>query len=85
VEERLAACCNIVPGVESVYRWKGEVAHDGEVLCIFKTEKALFKALRERVSGLHTYEVPEVIALDISEGDRGYLEWLEMACAGHSG
>jgi periplasmic divalent cation tolerance protein len=80
VEERLAACCNIVPRVESIYRWEGKVEEDLEALCIIKTRRELFGALRERVVELHGYDVPEVIALDVADGSRAYLEWLEGAC-----
>jgi periplasmic divalent cation tolerance protein len=80
IEERLAACCNIVPRVESIYRWEGKVEEDSEALCIIKTRRELFGALRERVIELHGYDVPEVIALDIADGSEAYLEWLEGAC-----
>ncbi len=80
VEERLAACCSIVPGIVSIYRWEGKVEEDSEALCIIKTRKALFGALRDRVVELHGYDVPEVIALDVADGSRAYLEWLEGAC-----
>ncbi len=82
VKERLVACSNIVSGVESIYRWEGEVQSDAEVLCIFKTRKALFGALRDRVLELHSYDVPEVIAMDIIAGNRAYLEWLGSSCRG---
>ena len=76
VTEGLAACCNIVPGIRSIYTWKGELCRESETLCIFKTRAALFERLRKRVIELHSYEVPEVVALDIAQGSDDYLRWL---------
>ncbi len=80
VRERLAACCNIVPRVESIYRWEGEVEEETEALCIIKTTRARFGALRDRVIELHGYDVPEVIAFEIAQGSEAYLKWLKGAC-----
>ncbi len=82
VSEGLAACCNIVSGVESIYTWKGKIAHESEALCIFKTTRDLFERFSERVVELHGYEVPEVVAVDITAGSEGYLKWLKGACGG---
>jgi periplasmic divalent cation tolerance protein len=76
VEERLAACVNLVPGLTSIYRWQGEVAEDQEVLLIIKTTTFAFPRLKERVLALHPYTVPEIIALPIAEGHGAYLDWL---------
>lgn len=76
VEERLAACVNRVPGLTSVYRWQGEIHEDSEVLLLIKTRRELFESLRARLVAMHPYDVPEVIALDISAGHAPYLEWL---------
>ncbi|GAA5335804.1 MULTISPECIES: divalent-cation tolerance protein CutA [Thermus] len=76
VEERLAACVNIVPGLTSVYRWQGEVVEDRELLLIVKTTTFAFPKLKERVLSLHPYTVPEIIALPIAEGHGPYLAWL---------
>ena len=76
IEQRLAACVNILPGVESVYRWKGELETASEWLLIIKSRRDLFPALRAAIEKLHTYEVPEIIALPIVEGSESYLEWL---------
>jgi periplasmic divalent cation tolerance protein len=76
VEERLAACVNLVPGLTSVYRWQGEVVEDQEVLLIVKTTTFAFPRLKERVLALHPYTVPEIIALSIAEGHGAYLSWL---------
>jgi periplasmic divalent cation tolerance protein len=76
VEERLVACVNLVPGLRSVYWWKGKIEDEPEVLCIMKTRSALFEALRTRVRKLHSYEVPEIIALPVLAGNEPYLEWI---------
>lgn len=76
VEERLAACANIIPAVRSIYSWKGELCTDDEVLMVLKTRATLVEALRARVVELHPYEVPEVVALEISDGHGPYLDWI---------
>lgn len=76
VEERLAACGNVVPGLRSIYRWEGEVRDEGEALLLLKTTRARFAALRERVLALHPYEVPEVLALPVEAGGERYLAWV---------
>jgi len=77
VEEKLAACCNMVPAIRSIYRWQGQICRDSETLLIFKTRRALFERLRARVKELHSYTVPEIVALPIVEGHRPYMEWLQ--------
>ena len=77
VERRLAACANIVPGIRSIYRWEGKVQDEQEALLIIKTTRARFAALREAVEKLHSYSVPEVIALPIVDGAEKYLKWME--------
>jgi periplasmic divalent cation tolerance protein len=76
VEERLAACANIVSPIVSVYRWEGQVHEDREVLLIIKTTDARLPALIQRVKALHSYQVPEVIAMPIADGSADYLRWL---------
>lgn len=76
VDERLAACVNILPGMRSIYRWQGRIADDSELLLVIKTERGRFAAVESRVRALHTYEVAEVIALEIVEGSKPYLDWL---------
>ena len=77
VDEHLAACINIVPGIRSIYWWKGEVEDEPEVLCIMKTRSNLFEALRDRVRQLHSYDVEEIIALPIVAGNQPYLDWIK--------
>jgi periplasmic divalent cation tolerance protein len=76
VEERLAACGNVVPGLRSIYRWEGKVQEDAEALLLLKTTRARFEALRERILALHPYQVPEVIALPVEAGSATYLDWI---------
>jgi periplasmic divalent cation tolerance protein len=76
VEERLAACVNVLDGVRSIYAWKGQVQEDPEVLCVIKTTLDRFEALRARIVALHPYEVPEVVALPIVAAHAPYLAWL---------
>jgi periplasmic divalent cation tolerance protein len=76
VEERLAACVNTLGPVRSTYRWKGAVERADEILLIAKTRRALVARLSARVRGLHSYDVPEVIALPITAGSAPYLTWL---------
>ncbi|HYA27129.1 MAG TPA: divalent-cation tolerance protein CutA [Thermodesulfovibrionales bacterium] len=73
---RIAACVNIVKGMRSMYRWKGKIEDEAEVLMIAKTRGALFERLSEKVKELHSYTVPEVIAIPIISGAEGYLKWL---------
>ena len=76
VREHLIACANIVPGVTSVYRWKGKIEQDREWLLILKSKSALSKRLMERVRTLHSYDVPEVLTFPVSGGNPGYLRWV---------
>lgn len=77
VEDRLAACVNIIRPIRSIYRWQEKIEDDTEVLLIVKTQKRLFAALGNRVKELHSYTVPEIIALPIIEGSEDYLKWLK--------
>jgi periplasmic divalent cation tolerance protein len=76
VEERLAACVNIVSGLRSIYRWQGSVCDDAEVLMLIKSTRERFRELRDRVLALHPYEVAEVLALPVVDGSEKYLAWL---------
>jgi periplasmic divalent cation tolerance protein len=71
-----AACVNIVPGIRSVYYWDGKECNDEEFLLLIKSSAEKFEAVRARIRQLHTYQVPEIIALPITAGDPNYLAWL---------
>lgn len=77
VENELAACVNLLPGITSVYRWEGKIAEDEELLLIAKTKQSLFETLSETVTQNHPYDVPEVIALPIVAGLKEYLSWMD--------
>jgi len=77
VEEKLAACCNIVPDVKSIFHWQGKIDQASELLLVFKTQEDKFEDLASRVKKLHSYEVPEIIALPIEKGSADYLKWIE--------
>lgn len=76
VEEQLAACVNVVPGLRSIYRWEGKTCDQAELLLVVKTRRACLEALEKRVRELHPYSVPEVIALPVIEGSAPYLDWV---------
>lgn len=76
VERQLAACVNIVPQIESVYRWQGKVETATEWLLILKTTERAFDRLREALTALHSYELPECIEIAIEDGSLAYLEWI---------
>jgi len=83
VEARLAACVNILPGVHSVYRWrdargKNELEEADEWLLVIKSRRDLFAALRETIAKLHSYDIPELIALPVVEGSEPYLAWMDQ-------
>jgi periplasmic divalent cation tolerance protein len=76
VEEGLAACGNVVPGLRSIYRWQGQVHDEAEALLVLKTERRLLEALKARLPALHPYQVPELLALPVEGGLAPYLEWI---------
>ncbi len=76
---RLAACVNIVPGLTSVYRWKGKIETDVEMLLIIKTIRSKYSGLEKKIREIHPYDVPEIIALDITSGSSDYLKWISKS------
>jgi periplasmic divalent cation tolerance protein len=77
IEHRLAACVNILTGARSFYRWKGEIEQAPEVVLLIKSRRDMFDKLREVIAQLHSYEIPEVIALPVVDGSAAYLGWLD--------
>ena len=76
VDERLAACVNLLPAMESVYRWEGRVEHETERQVVIKTSRDRVVALWDRVRELHPYEIPEFLVLSIADGNEAYLRWV---------
>ena len=77
LEKRLAACVQIIGPITSLYRWKGKMEKEREWLCVMKTRAALYDSLEKAIKGLHPYEEPEILALPVTAGSRGYLDWLD--------
>ena len=82
VEERLAACANLVSPIRSIYRWEGKICDEKEWLLVVKTQRSRFEELEKRVKSLHSYTVPEIIALPMVEGSPAYLRWVEEMTEG---
>jgi len=82
VEKRLAACVNIIPQVESIYRWQGKVESAREWLLLVKTTQERFSAVRDAIRELHSYDVPECVVLSIEAGSSDYLQWLADSVQG---
>jgi periplasmic divalent cation tolerance protein len=76
VARRQAACVNIVPGIRSIYRWKGKICKDGELMLLVKTLEGEFEAVAATIRELHSYELPEVLSFNVSHGEKGFLEWI---------
>ncbi len=76
VEHQLAACVNIVPGIESIYRWQGKVESSREWLLLIKTTAEKFDGVRDAIQELHSYELPECVAIAIENGSAEYLDWI---------
>ncbi len=77
VQERLAACVNVVPGIKSYYRWQGKIEKGRETLLIIKTKRSLIKSLVGRIKEMHVYSLPEVVALSVVDGSPEYLKWVQ--------
>ena len=76
VARRHAACVNIVPGVRSIYRWKGKICKDGELLLIIKTLEGEFEGVEATIKELHSYELPEILAFNVTRGEKSFLGWI---------
>ncbi|MCX5723077.1 MAG: divalent-cation tolerance protein CutA [Nitrospirae bacterium] len=76
VETKLAACANILPAIQSVYRWKGKIVKEREVFILLKSTKSRYPALEQAIKAMHSYEIPEIIALPITSGLPQYLGWI---------
>ena len=77
VEGKYAACVSIIPAVESIYSWEGEVQHDDELLLVIKTSREVFPRMSEHLKAIHSYDEPEIIALPVEQGAAGYVKWLK--------
>lgn len=77
IENKLAACVNIVPNVVSVYKWDGNVVEGQEYLMVIKTKEKLFKEIEKAICERHEYELPEIVAMPIIKGNKEYLKWLK--------
>ena len=77
VERHLAACVNLIPGVESIYRWRGAVERSKEFLLVIKSSRELLPDLQAELSRMHSYEIPEVLAMPIVDGAESYLNWMD--------
>jgi periplasmic divalent cation tolerance protein len=76
VARRQAACVNIVPGIRSIYRWKGKICKDGELLLIVKTLEDEFEGVAATIRELHSYELPEILTFNVGRGEQRFLEWI---------
>ena len=80
VEEKLAACANVLPTIHSIYRWKGKIETAGEIMVLFKTTQERQAAFEKKLRSLHPYEVPELICFKIDSGSPDYLRWVIDNC-----
>ena len=76
VARRQAACVNILPGVRSIYRWKGKICKDGELLLIIKTMEGEFEGVAATIRELNSYELPEILSFSVTQGEKSFLDWI---------
>lgn len=76
VANNLAACCNIIPGLTSIYKWDAKVQQDSELLLMIKSTKHNFELIKEKIKTLHPYKIPEIISVDITQGSKQYIDWI---------
>jgi len=79
VGRRQAACVNVMPGVRSIYRWKGKICKDGELMLIIKTLEGEFEGVEATIKELHSYELPEILSFEVAQGERNFLEWIRSS------
>jgi periplasmic divalent cation tolerance protein len=79
VARRHAACVNVVPGIRSIYRWKGKICKDGELLLVVKTLESEFDSVAATIRELHSYELPEVLSFNVSHGEKNFLDWIQSS------
>jgi periplasmic divalent cation tolerance protein len=82
VSDKLAACVNVVPGVRSCYVWEGKLTWSDEILCLMKSTRGRFVQLQERVKAMHSYSVPEIVAVEIEDAYQPYLDWIDQNVGG---
>jgi len=78
IQHKIAACCNIIPGLTSIYSWEGKIEKDSELLLMIKSTEENYKKIENEIINLHPYEVPEIISLEVNEGSREYLNWIHQ-------
>jgi periplasmic divalent cation tolerance protein len=76
IARRQAACVNIIPAIRSIYRWKGKICKDGELLLVVKTLQQEFEGVAATIRELHSYELPEILSFGVSQGDQSFLDWI---------
>lgn len=82
IKERLAACVNVVPGIRSCYMWEGKLEWAGEVQLFIKTTRGRFEQMKDRVRGMHSYSLPEIVGVTIDEASQSYLDWIDNSVGG---
>lgn len=78
INKNLIACCNIIPGITSIYKWNNEIVEDSECLMIIKTKQELYAKVEEEIKKMHKYDIPEIICMPIVNGSEEYLNWIRI-------